>query len=388
MNENIEHLIFKDKDIYLVKTAHVSKNSVEDVKETIAQVNPDAICIELDQDRYSSIKAKDRWRNTDIKTVIKENKVGFLLVNMILASFQRRMAAKIDTQSGGEMIEGIKKSEELNVPLILADRNINTTFSRIWNKLGLWEKCKLLATVIYSVFDDEDISEEELANLKQADMLDAALNEVGKQFPNVKKILVDERDMYLSQKIKNAPGQKIVAIIGAAHAKGIKKYLPQDIDIETLCDTSKKKSVVATIIKWAIPLALIAMVIYTFVANRDTGIDQIVSWFLFCGIGAALGSILALAHPLTVIVSFIVAPFTAINPLLAAGWFAGLTELWIRKPAVSDFEDLGKDTDSLKGFYKNRVTKILLVVVLCNVFCSIGSIIGGIDVIRSFLGIL
>ncbi len=388
MSENVVSLKCADKAIYLVKTAHVSKNSVEDVKKTIEEIGPDAICIELDENRYRKLDHNDTWKQMDIKEVIKSGKVGFLLVNMILGSFQRRMAGKMESNSGGEMIMAMDMAKEKDIPLVLADRDINTTFKRIWYNLGLWEKCKLLATIIFSIFDDEDISEEDLDNLKRSDVLDAAMNEIGKEFPNVKRILVDERDMYLAQKIKTAPGEKIVAVIGAAHANGIIKHIDEDIDLDKLCDLTKKKSLIGTLLKWGIPIALIVMIIYSFIQSFETGIDQILSWFLFCGVGAALGSILALANPLTIIVSFIVAPFTAINPLLAAGWFAGLMELSIRKPRVQDFEDLSKDTLTLKGFYKNRVTRVLLVVLLCNIFCSIGSVIGGIDVVRSFIGLL
>ena len=388
MEKNLEVINYQNKTLYLIKTAHVSKNSVEDVKRIIDEIKPDAICIELDKERKETVFNKEGWRNTDITKVIKEHKVGFLLVNVILSSFQKRMAAKMDTQSGGEMLEGIKKAEELKVPLILADRNIKTTFKRIWNSLGLKEKMKLLMAIVMAIFDDEDINEEDLARLKEADSLDVALAEVGKDLPTVKRILVDERDMYLAAKIKSAPGEKIVAIIGAAHAKGIKNHLNEDIDLKKLDDISKKKSLLGEIIKWSIPALLIFIVIYTLFINLDTGINQIKNWILLTGSLSALGALIAFSHPLTILVAFIAAPITTIHPLLASGWFAGLAEAYLKKPRVKDFEDLSLDTDSFKGFYKNRVTHILLVVILTNVFSSLGTIIGSIDIIRSFLGIL
>ena len=388
MEKNLEVINYQNKTLYLIKTAHVSKNSVEDVKRIIDEIKPDAICIELDKERKETLLNKEGWRNTDITKVIKEHKVGFLLVNVILSSFQKRMAAKMDTQSGGEMLEGIKKAEELKVPLILADRNIKTTFKRIWNSLGFKEKMKLLMAIVMAIFDDEDISEEDLARLKEADSLDVALAEVGKDLPTVKRILVDERDMYLAAKIKSAPGEKIVAIIGAAHARGIKNHLNEDIDLKKLDDISKKKSLLGEIIKWSIPALLIFIVIYTLFINLDTGINQIKNWILLTGSLSALGALIAFSHPLTILVAFIAAPITTIHPLLASGWFAGLAEAYLKKPRVKDFEDLSLDTDSFKGFYKNRVTHILLVVILTNVFSSLGTIIGSIDIIRSFLGIL
>lgn len=384
MNENIVKLNYKDKEIYLVKTAHVSKNSINDVKECIGEVKPDAICIELDEDRYKKISDPEKWSDTDIVKVIKEKKVGFLLVNLILASFQRRMAINMDSNSGAEMLEGIKQAKELNVPLVLADRPIKTTFSRIWNSLGLYEKSKLLVSIIGSIFDDEEISEEDLQALKEADALDAALNEVGKEFPNVKKILVDERDAYLSSKIKNADGKKIVAITGAAHAGGIERNLDKDIDINEL-NVVKKKKGIGTVIKWLIPIAIISIIIYTLWSNRDAGLSQIKSWILWNGTLSAIGTLLAFGHPLSILTAFVMAPITSLNPLLAAGWFAGLVEAMIRKPKVKDFENLGEDTNTLKGFWKNRVTRILLIVVFANVFSSIGTFISGLDIFTTFL---
>lgn len=379
MNENIVKVNYKDKEIYLVKTAHVSKNSINDVRECIDEVKPDAICIELDEDRFKKLNEPDKWRETDIIKIIKEKKVGFLLVNIILSSFQRRMAKNMDTSSGGEMLEGIKASKELNVPLVLADRPIRITFSRIWNSLGINEKSKLLVSIIGSIFDDEEISEEDLAALKEADALEAALNEVGKEFPVVKKILVDERDEYLSSKIKNANGKKIVAIIGAAHANGLIKALDKDVDTKQLEEVNKKNGI-GSIIKWLIPIAILSAIIYTLITNRDVGISQIKSWILWNGTLSALGVLLALGHPLSILTAFVMAPITSLNPLLAAGWFAGIVEAMIRKPKVKDFENLGEDTSSLKGFWKNRVTRILLVVVFANVFSSIGTIISGLDI--------
>ena len=384
MNENIVKLNYKDKEIYLVKTAHVSKNSINDVKECIGEVKPDSICIELDEDRYKKISDPEKWSDTDIVKIIKEKKVGFLLVNLILASFQRRMAINMDSNSGGEMLEGIKQAKELNVPLVLADRPIKTTFSRIWNSLGLYEKSKLIVSIIGSIFDDEEISEEDLQALKEADALDAALNEVGKEFPNVKKILVDERDAYLSSKIKNADGKKIVAIIGAAHAGGIERNLDKDIDINEL-NVVKKKKGIGTVIKWLIPIAIISIIIYTLWSNRDAGLSQIKSWILWNGTLSAIGTLLAFGHPLSILTAFVMAPITSLNPLLAAGWFAGLVEAMIRKPKVKDFENLGEDTNTLKGFWKNRVTRILLIVVFANVFSSIGTFISGLDIFTTFL---
>ena len=387
MSENIINIKYQDKDITLVKTAHISKNSVEDVKRTVEEIKPDSICVELDADRYDSIINSDSWRNRDIVQVIKDKKVGFLMVNIILASFQKRMAKKMDNTSGQEMITGIHLAKENDLNLVLADRSIKNTFTRIWNKLGFFEKAKLIYAIFLSIFEDEDITEEDLEQLKKSDALEAALNEIGKDFPIVKEVLVDERDKYLAYKIKNAPGNKIVAIIGAAHASGIIKNIPLEYSIDELDDTSKKKGI-GSLLKWVLPLALIGIVVYTLIQNKDVGLSQIYSWFLWNGSLSAFGVLLAFGHPLSILTAFVMAPITSLNPLLAAGWFAGLTEAHIRKPKVKDFENLAEDTSTLKGFWHNRVTHILLVVIMANIFSTIGTFVSGVGIISSFINII
>lgn len=384
MEESLVHFSEQSKEIYLIKTAHVSKNSVEDVKAIINEVKPEAICIELDEDRYAKLTQANNWENTDITTVIKEKKVGFLLVNVILAAFQKRAALGLGTESGGEMLTAIKLAKENNIPLILADRNIKITFERIWNNLSFKEKFKLLTTIIFGLFDDEKLTEEDIANLKKADMLEASLQEVGKSFPVVKRILLDERDMYLAAKIKATPAKRIVAVIGAAHAKGIQKHFTEEIDLKALCDLKKKPHYFLNTLKWALPLSIIMIIIYTLFQNLNAGLDQIKVWVFWNGTLSALGTALALAHPLTILTAFVAAPITSLNPLLAAGWFAGLTEAYLHKPKVKDFENIASDTITLKGFWHNRVTRILLIVVLANVFSSIATFISGFDIFKNF----
>ena len=351
MEQNIIKLNYKEKEIYLIKTAHVSKTSVEDVRNAYEEIKPDSICIELDKERYSSLKNKDdKWRNQDITKIIKDKKVGLLLANIILSSFQRRMAKSLDTSTGGEMIEGIRLSEENNIPLVFADRPVNTTFMRVWNSLSLMEKAKLLITIISSIFDKEEISEEELASLKEKDSLEAALNEVSREFPNVKKALVDERDMYLLK-------------------------------------INKKRFSIASLFKWGIPLLILFMLIYTVFANLNTGLDNIKNWVLWNGTASAIGALLCKGHPLTILVSFLVAPFTSLNPVLSAGLFAALVESYIKKPKVKDFEDIVIDTDSPKGFLKNRVTRILIIFIVVNVCSSLATFISGAGILDSFIKI-
>ncbi len=375
-------LAYKDKEITLIPTAHISKESAALTAQIIDEIKPDTICIELDEDRYKSISNPQNYRNTDISKVIKEHKTGFLLVNLILSNYQKKLAAQLGSTSGQEMKVGIEKAKELNANLVLADRRLQTTFSRIWANMNFIDKIKMLSMLVSAASDDEQISEEDLRNLQQTDMLQAALKDVSQAFPKITDVLVVERDKYLAYKIKTAPGTKIVAILGAAHTIGIQQYLNEDYDIAPLDEIPPKK-LSSKIIRWIIPVILIAAIIACFSINPDLGWNSLKSWILINGTLSALGALAAGAHPLSILVAFVAAPITSLNPLLASGWFAGLTEAALRKPKVEDFDNLAVDLNSFKGFLRNRVTKILLIVIFSNIGSSIGSFVSGIGIIRS-----
>ncbi|RBP39539.1 TraB/GumN family protein [Garciella nitratireducens] len=381
---NIYQLNVDGKEILLIGTAHVSKQSAEQVKEMIEQERPDSVCIELDEGRYKSITEQNKWENTDIVQVIKEKRAILLLVNLILSTYQKRMANQFDIQPGQEMIQGIESAKKAGANIVLVDRDIQTTFKRIWRGVSFWGKVKLFFSIILSIFDDEEITEEELEKMKTEDMLTSALNELSSNFPDLKKYLVDERDQHLAQKIKEAPGKKIIAVLGAAHIPGIKEEIFKEHDLKKLTEIPRKPKS-SKLIGWMIPLAIILMILSTFSVDTSKGIDQIISWILWNGSLSAIGTIIAGGHILSILTAFLVAPITSLNPLLAAGWFAGFTESFIRKPRVKDFENLTEDISTIKGFWKNRVTKILLVVILANLGSVIGTWIGGINIIRSFI---
>ncbi|ESU33520.1 conjugal transfer protein TraB [Bacillus sp. 17376] len=382
--ENITRIEMNGKEYILIGTAHVSKHSAEQVKEVIEAERPDSVCVELDEQRYKTISEGSKWQEMDIIQVIKEKRASLLLMNLAISSFQNRMAKELGIKAGQEMIQGIESAKEVGAKLVLADRNIQITFSRIWGNLGLKGKAILLSQIITSIFSRDSISEEELEKLKEQDTINAMLNEFTETFPRLKKPLIDERDQYLAQKIKEAPGEKIVAVLGAAHVPGIKEEIKKDHDLKKL-RAIPPKSNWPKIIGWSIPVLILAIIVYTFLANPSAGFAQTVSWILWNGSLSALGAAIAMGHPLTILTAFIAAPITSLNPLLAAGWFAGLTQAYIRRPSVKDFETLSEDVFSLKGFWHNKVSRVLLIVVLANLGSSLGTFIGGADVIRVFI---
>jgi pheromone shutdown-related protein TraB len=382
-NRNI-HMLKKDgKEILLVGTAHVSKESAREVKELIEQEKPDSVCVELCLARYNSINNPSKWKNMDIITIIKQKKALLLLANLILSSFQKRLAQQLGINPGQEMIQAISSAREINAHLVLADRDIQVTFTRVWKKLNLWGKIRILFMLIFSMFNKEKISEEEIERLKSEDILTAALSELARSFPRLKNTLIDERDQYLAEKIKLAPGNKVIAIVGAGHIPGIKKEIDKEHDLIALIKIPSTSNYIKVLV-WGIPLAIIAIIASTFTYSHPAGFEQITQWFLWNGSLSALGALIAMAHPLSILTAFVAAPFSSLNPLLAAGWFAGIAEALIRRPRVEDFEQLG-DITTLKDFFYNRVTKILLVVALANLGSMAGTFIGGAKVIQLFI---
>lgn len=383
-NAHVTRLSYKDKELILIGTAHVSPDSVEEVKNIIELEKPDAVCIELDKARYESMQKQDQWENMDIVKVIKSGRAGFLFANIILSNYQRKLAEQFNIKTGQEMLQGIASAKECGARLVLADRSLQVTFSRIWHGCSLWEKCKLIVTILMSIIDDEEISKEDLEALKSQDMLSAALSELGDSFKGVKTYLVDERDQYLAAKIKNAPGKKIVAVLGAAHVPGITKEISKKQDLEEL-ERTPPKSKSSKVIAWAIPILIVLLVVATFSVAPDMGWIQARNWLILtCGL-SGLGALVSGAHIISVLVAIAIAPISALSPVLAAGWFSGIAEAHFRKPKVEDFEHLPKDLVSFKGIWRNKVTKILLVVVLTNVGCAIGNIVGSVNIIGVFI---
>ena len=384
-NEHLTRLHIDGKEIILVGTAHVSQQSVDLVKEVIETEQPDSVCIELDANRYENIKNPKAFENSDIVKVIKEKKAGFMLASLALSAYQRRMAKKLGTSVGGEMLQAIKSAEEFDSEIVLADRDIQTTFLRIWRKLSLWEKCKLITGLFFSFDDEEDIGEEDLQALMQEDMLESALHEVRSAFPKIGDILISERDQHLSQKIKTAPGKKIVAILGGAHIPGVTKAIEEDIDLTEITTVPPKKSYLK-VLGWIIPLAIVALLVYAFATSLQTGLDQLTTWVLWCGALAAIGTALALGHPLSILTSLVVAPISALHPLLAVGWFSGLVQASVKKPTVQDLQNIHDDILSFKGVFRNKAIKVLLVVMFANIGASIGTFVAGAGIIKNLFG--
>ena len=380
--EALRRITLPSREVILLGTAHVSRDSVADVERVIEEEQPDHVCIEIDSSRYESISEGQSWDRLNIYQVLKQRKGFLLLANLVLSSFQRRMGLDLGVSPGAEMIRAIELARERDIAFSFCDREIQITLRRAWRKSSFWGKNKMLAALLSSIFTREKLSSEEIERLKSRNALEDMMEELASYLPSVKEVLIDERDRYLATKIHEASGERIVAVVGAGHLAGIVSWLERleagevDTDLSSI-DVVPPPSVVSKALPWLIPIAVAGIIVAGFVRSGwREGISMLWLWIVVNGTLSAVGSLLALAHPITIVVSFLAAPITSMNPTIGVGFVAGLLEAFLRKPRVTDFTNLHDDIASVRGFYRNRLTHVLVVFLLSSIGSAIGTFIG------------
>ena len=380
-------------ELILIGTAHVSRESISEVQEIIREENPDLICVELDKGRYASITQKDSWEKLNMVNVFKEGKGFLLMANLVLSGFQRRIGSELGVKPGEEMKTALDIAEEMGVPHALCDREVQITLRRAWANCGLWQKCKLLASLFTSAFTTEKLNAEEIENLKKRNELDGMMNELADYLPEIKETLIDERDQYLAAKIwssakgipvKQEPSDhpsKVIAVVGAGHMQGIKAHLEKIAKDEKNADVSRLDLIpprrsLSKMLPFLIPLIIVSLIVLGFIrGGADMSRSLLLQYILWNGSLAALGATLALAHPLAIVVAFAGAPVTTMIPFIGVGIFSGIIQAALWKPRVADAQSIIDDVGSLKGLYRNRMTRALLVFFLTNLGSSIGTFV-------------
>ncbi len=389
-------LNFGERTITLIGTAHVSAESVAQVENTIKELKPDSVAIELDEKRADSIRNKDKYRELDIVKVLRRGEGFLLLANLVLSSFQRRMGQSVGVNPGDEMLAAMRVADELGIPSVMADREIQVTLKRAWAKNSFWGKCKLLATLLSSAFSKEDMSEQDIENIKEKNEMDSMMNELADFMPVVKEVLIDERNVYLAQHIWDSPGNKVLAVLGAGHLDGVVENLEKIAAGGTTADNIKEsidginvvpaKGPGAKVLGWIIPIAIVGLIIAGFIyGGTQLGTKMIKSWILWNGACAAILTLLAAGHPVTVVVAFISAPITSLCPFIGCGFVTAIVQAFMCKPKVRDMETLQDDV-TFTGFYKNRILRILLIFILSSLGSSVATFISGADIIGSLAG--
>lgn len=375
LGANVTVLEQGDKTYYIVGTAHVSKKSVEEVAHVIETVRPDTVCVELCETRYKSLMSKDQWKNLDIFKVLKQGKALLLMANLALSVFQRKMGEQIGVEPGSELMEGVRKAEDVGAQLVLADRDIQITLKRTWGNLSFWKKLQVVATLFDGMFSSEEMSEDELEGLKEKDQLSAMMDEFAKKLPEVKGPLIDERDQFLMSKIQEAPGKKVVAVVGAGHVDGMCRWFKKEVDRHAISQLPKPSPWVGAL-KWVIPVLVIALFGWGIYGNRQETVSYLLAWVLPNAVFAGILTIVAGGKPLTVLTATLASPITSLNPLIGAGMVAGFVEAWLRRPTVEDCERITEDFRTIRGVYRNRFLRCLLVFLLASVGSALGSVIG------------
>lgn len=374
--------------IVLVGTAHVSQGSVDLVRRVIEQERPDRVCVELDQRRYDALSKPQDFAQLDLKEIIKRKQLTTLMVNLFLGAYQKRLGAELGVQPGQELMEACKVAEELGVPVELCDRDVRVTLRRATHATPFFRRLWLLAEMIASIFDAPEISEEDLEKLKEQDVLNELMNQLGEQHPALKRVLIDERDAYLSHKIGRAEGETLVAVVGAGHLHGIVESLEahREADLAAL-DEIPPMSHWWKVAGWGIPALILGGIAWiAYQQGLAEAGDNLLFWTLANGIPSAFGALLAWAHPLTILAAFVAAPITSLTPVIGAAYVTAFVQAWVAPPKVAEFQSFSDDVGQVKMWWKNRLLKIFTAYLLPGVGSMIGSIVGGGKILSSLFG--
>ncbi len=375
-----QNIIDVDDNLRLVGTAHVSSASVTLVREQIEEYGPDLVAVELCESRLKSLKRPDDLANSDLLNIINEGRSSMILLHSALAAQQRRMGIETGEKPGAELLAAIEAADAADIPHELIDRDVVITLRRAWRKMGLREKWRVLNALLWDEDDDEVVDFDEM--LEDTDLLSAMMEEAKAVAPRAGEVLIDERDAYLAGRIQQIRGKgRILAVVGAGHLSGIVDNLqkPPQETTSNLANLREEppKPRWPKVIMWAIPLFLVSVVGWL-VYNGETDALKETLWYWLAANAALAGIGVALArgHPLSILVGAAASPITSLNPTLAAGWFAGYTQLKIAAPTGKDAAEFLALQD-FNVFWNNRVGRVLLVTAFGNIGSALGAYLAG-----------
>jgi len=383
--EDVQVLTVGEREIFLVGTAHVSQESVDLVQQVIANEKPDCVCVELDDKRYKALSGRKRWESLDLKEIIKKKQLSTLLVNLILSSYQKKLGMQLGVMPGAELLQATREAEKHSIPVSLCDRDVRVTLRRAWHQTSFLKKGYLLATLLVSLFDKTEITEEKLEELKKKDALSELMAELGEAMPVLKKVLIDERDIYLAEKIKMSAGRKLVAVVGAGHVEGIKKLISEDHS-KVLPEISTFPPVSSGVkaLGWAIPILIIGSIVGIGVQKGSSAAGaNLLYWILANGIPSAIGALLAWAHPLTIASAFAAAPITSLTPVIGAGYVTAFVQVLLCPPVVREFETVAEDISTVAGWWRNKLLRVFLTFLLPGFGSLIGTWVGGVEIVSN-----
>jgi len=384
-DSDVHRLRVDGREILLVGTAHISRESAELTRRVIEEERPDCVCVELDEQRYEALSKRTRWENLDLRDVIRSRQLAPLLVNLILVSYQRKLGGALGVLPGTELLEATRAAEEYGIPVRLCDRNVRTTLRRAWSATSLWKKAVLVSTLGASLFEKPELDEDELRRIRDRDVLNELMKELGDALPALKTALIDERDDYLCEKIREAPGRRIVAVVGAGHVEGIRRALQEarSVDLEDI-DRIPPVSRFWKWLGWGVPTLIIASLVAIGMSKGAAAAgESLLFWILANGIPTTLGCALALAHPAVVVAAFGVAPVTSLIPVIGAGYVLAFLQAYLAPPLVREFESVVDEMGQPRAWWRNRLLRIFLVFILSTLGSLIGTYVGGFEIVSN-----
>ncbi len=393
MSEPLHKLVVNKSNVTILGTAHVSRTSADTVQCMIRSKDYDIVCIELCQSRYNSIMKPSLLAEMDLFDVIRQGKASMVTASLALGAYQQRLAEQLGIEPGIEMKTAIAEAEKHELPLVLIDREVGTTLKRVYSNVPFWKRIFLIAGLFSSVLSRDEVTEEEIEQLKSGDILETTFTQFSEDAKELFLPLIDERDQYMAAKLLHVANEyknkSILAIVGAGHMKGIKAYLENgqldaERTINTLDIVPRKKSWFK-FIPWLIVVLVLIGFYLGFQKSPDLGWSLIWQWIVINGGLSAFGAAIAGAHMVTILVAFLAAPITSLNPTIGAGMVTAAMELFLRKPTVKDFGELRNDTTTVKGWRKNRVARILLVFILSSLGSAIGTYVAGFRIFNQIM---
>jgi pheromone shutdown-related protein TraB len=379
----------------LLGTAHVSRTSVETVQAAIASGDYDTVAIELDAGRLQALTDPDALSKLDLVKVIREGKTHLFAANLALAAYQRRLAEQLDVEPGAELKAAALDARERNLPLHLIDREVGLTFKRALSRLGWWGRAKISAGIMMAMFADEEVGDDEIEKLKQGDLLESSFGEFAVESPALYESIIAERDRYMAARLResvtHASGaREVLAVIGAGHLQGMAEHLRSDVEAPSTVRAALESVPEKSKVPW-FTIALATFLVGGFAwgfyrGGVDVGADLIVQWVLATGLLGALGCTIAGGHPLSILAAFISSPLTPLHPALASGTVSAFVEAALRKPTHADFMALRDDVQTVRGWWKNRVARILLNFFLTSLGTAIGVWTGGLRMLGKLVG--
>ncbi|WP_295405551.1 TraB/GumN family protein [uncultured Thiocystis sp.] len=393
MTESLEprcEIVLDDVQVTLLGTAHVSRISVEQVERLIQSGDYDAVAVELCRSRFNALMDPRSLAQTDLFSVIRQNRVYMVAASLALSAYQQRLADQFGIEPGAEQRMALRLARERDLPVLLIDREIGITLKRISANLGWWQRATLFSGLLAAMVTSNEVSEDEVERLKEGDVLETTFAEFATDRKDLYVPLIEERDRYMAAKLRREVARlgvkRVLAVVGVGHLKGIADKLGQNredaVDIIAELERIPAPGRWPRILAWTVLALILGGFAWGFAMNPDLGWDLVLNWMLITGGLSALGTLMAAGHPLTILSAFLAAPLTTLNPAIGAGMVTGAVELYLRKPNVGDFGRLRADVTSWTGWWRNRVARILVVFALSNLGAAIGTYVAGFQMVE------